>query len=54
MAYFSVRYYTKKGSNKSSRQLSGQINSQSETLVMQKLRNMHKGYDIELRELKWK
>ena len=32
----------------------GSVNSQSETLVMQKLREKHKGYDIELIEIKWK
>lgn len=53
---FEIKYYyfsPGKGS-KTSTSLSGTVNSKSETLVMQKLREKHKGKEIELRELKWK
>lgn len=34
--------------------LSGIVGSQSETLVMQKIRDRHRGYEIELTSIKWK
>ncbi|EIC20132.1 hypothetical protein Thi970DRAFT_03750 [Thiorhodovibrio frisius] len=53
---FEVKYYyITPGTNaKTAGTLSGTVNSQSETLVMQKLRDKHKGKEIVLRELKWK
>ena len=33
---------------------SGTLKSKSETLVMQSLRDKHKGYEIELVEIKWR
>lgn len=55
-ARFEVKYYyfTPGQGGKASTSFSGTVNSQSETLVMQKLREKHKGKEIELRELKWK
>jgi len=55
-ARFTVKYqyFTPGKGSKTGTSLSGTVNSQSETLVMQKLREKHKGKEIELRELKWK
>lgn len=55
-ARFEVKYYyfTPGKGAKTSTNLSGTVNSQSETLVMQMLRDKHKGKEIEFRELKWK
>ena len=53
----SVRYsYTKPPSKTRTGTSStvSNLKSQSETLVMQKLHEMHKGCEIELIEIKWK
>ena len=47
-------YFTPGKASKTHTSFSGTVNSQSETLVMQKLRERHKGKEIELREMKWK
>ncbi len=54
--YFQVKYkYIKSGKTTgTSTSLSGHVNQQSEQMVMQKLRDKHKGCDIQLIELKWK
>lgn len=51
-----VKYkYRKPGSNSwTHASTSISVNQPSETLVMQKLRDKHKGYDVELIELKFK
>lgn len=55
-ARFEVKYYysspTKGGKNAAT--LAGEVKSQSETLVMQKLREKHKGMEISLTSIKWK
>lgn len=48
------QYFTPGKGSKTGASLSGTVNGQNETLVMQKLREKHKGKEIELRELKWK
>jgi hypothetical protein len=52
----SVRYkYRREGSGSwISTTLTLQIRQQSETLVMQKVRDKHRGCEIELIEIKWK
>ena len=54
--YFQVKYtYIKPGKIAgTSTSLSGHVNQQSEQMVMQILRDKHKGCDIRLNELKWK
>lgn len=56
MSSAQVKYkYRKPGSNSwTTTATSFSVNQPSETMVMQKLREKHKGYDIELIELKWK
>ena len=56
-ARFEVQYYYFNPSNKGGKNsvsLSGEVKSQSETLVMQKLREKHKGMEIQLVKIKWK
>ena len=53
----SVRYKYRKAGGAGSwttTSWAGPMKSQSETLVMQKLREKYKDYDVELVELKWK
>ncbi len=54
--YFAVQYkYRKVGSPSwTSTRFSGSVKQQSETLVMQLLRDKHKGSEVTLTELKWK
>jgi DNA-dependent RNA polymerase auxiliary subunit epsilon len=51
-----VRYRYRKSSTSSwtGSGLTLYLTQQSETIVMQKLRERHKGYEIELVELKWR
>lgn len=41
-------------SGKTGTSMSGTVASKSETLVMQKIRDRHKGKEIVLKEIKWK
>ena len=54
--YVQVQYrYRKIGSSSwTSTSWSGSMAQESETLVMQKLRDKHKGCEIELKSIKWK
>jgi hypothetical protein len=50
-----VKYrYRKQGTNPwSNTSISFTVNHESETLVMQKLRDKHKGCEVEMKEIKW-
>ena len=54
--FFSVKYkYIKPGKTSgTSTSLSGYVNQESEQMVMQKLRDKHKGCEIQLIQLKFK
>jgi hypothetical protein len=54
--YVEVQYrYCKIGSSAwTSSSWSGPMLQKSETLVMQKLREHHKGYQVELKSIKWR
>ena len=55
MAYATVKYsYRSPLGTKSTTSYSGKFPSESETLVMQKLRDKHKGAEITLVKLQWK
>ena len=51
---YSVTYIRRKGKDSVKANGTGQVKDKSETLVMQDLRKRHKGYEIELIELKWR